>query len=542
MTPTRTTPSLLLGAAAALALAASASAQLTEPEVLLVYDSRSAASKEIAEYYAGSAKVPGGAGGIAGVHPRVNVLDISSRPSTQAGTTPPPAGVWPQTFDSSYGLTYTEFKTQLRDPLRAYLWSSGLTRKVRCLLLTTGIPHRIRDMGTYPQIGDDPGSASNFPFNLTYASVDSELTLLFQSLDAGEAGAIADSRADGGIKNPLWGKQTPVAGWSNRYNTETKAFVLPGGGANGLYWLNGADQNAPTTLTPGDMYLVCRLDGNSAADVKAMIDRAQNLVVPTATARFILDNDGNGFDNQGPTDLNAGPDFSQTSAALTGPDTRYVAAKVTYDNLGGVTRFFVGPRVDYSSVGSPQVVTDPLLLIASLGANHSGVGNGSLLGTTYATSFNYLPGAAFNTLESYNGRNLNGLTGGLGQQQVADAVGAGVTFAIGNVWEPFALSVADNVMLVRNFYNGDMTWAEAAYSALPLISWQQIVVGDPLARVKRDRDDINADGKFTIDDAYAWYASPVDVNRSGAADNADVRLIELTNRGYEHATMKGQQR
>ena len=68
---------LRLAALALVGLAGTASAQLGPGQVLLVYDSRSSDSKLVAEYYAGSSRVPGGAGGVKGKYP-VYVLDLAT--------------------------------------------------------------------------------------------------------------------------------------------------------------------------------------------------------------------------------------------------------------------------------------------------------------------------------------------------------------------------------------------------------------------------------------------------------------------------------
>ena len=65
----------VISAVCALAtFAGSASAQLRPEEVLVVYDSRLADSLAVAEQYAGSARVPGGVGGLAGARPGVRVV------------------------------------------------------------------------------------------------------------------------------------------------------------------------------------------------------------------------------------------------------------------------------------------------------------------------------------------------------------------------------------------------------------------------------------------------------------------------------------
>ncbi len=69
-----------------------------------------------------------------------------------------------------------------------------------------------------------------------------------------------------------------------------------------------------------------------------------------------------------------------------------------------------------------------------------------------------------------------------------------------------------------------------------------MVIGDPLAKPLRTRDDRNADGKLTVDDLYTWFESPFDLNRSGAADRVDRTQLEEAMRGGEGAGLQGTQR
>lgn len=531
-----------------------AHAQLTENDVLVVYDSRlldGASQKHsllVAEHYAGSAKVPGGVGGKPGVHPRVRVVDLAS---TGAPVTTGP------------DITYTDFAARLRNPLRSYLASTNLAKRIRCIVLTKGIPHRILNIrddpgaGVPANVGDNPGLLNAaFGGNLTFSSVDAELTLLQQDLNSGEAGGNGDSRADGWILNPYWAASLPIRAWSTRFITSFKPLISAGGGSAGILWDNDTDLSLPSTLGPGDFYLVCRLDGNSVADVRAMIDRAQNILVPTGgTAAFLLDKedannnsiDTDDLDTYAATGATENPsDYPRARTALLA-DGRFAPASAVLNTASGLAGFIVGPNATFA--GSPPVLSTPLLLLASFGANHSGVTDFTTK-TTYGTSFNLLPGAVFNTIESYNGRAFGGLGQNpfVPQQQSADfladrpTAGGGGTLAIGNVWEPLAYTVADNRYITQNFFAGNLSWAEAAYTALPVLSWQQIVLGDPLARARRDRDDVNGDGRVDVDDLYAWIAAPTDINRSGAPDNADLLLLEQTVRAHESINMKYDQR
>lgn len=76
-----------------------------------------------------------------------------------------------------------------------------------------------------------------------------------------------------------------------------------------------------------------------------------------------------------------------------------------------------------------------------------------------------------------------------------------------------------------------MSFAEAAWASVPALSWQQVVVGDPLARVVRSGESVDAgDVGVNIDDMYQWEWQPVDINRDGQANGTDRRLIESSMR------------
>ncbi|TVQ60495.1 MAG: hypothetical protein EA378_11530 [Phycisphaerales bacterium] len=506
-----------LGLFIALLLAAGAHAQLAPREVLVVYDSRIADSRLVAEHYAGSAKVPGGVGGVAPARPGVRVVDLASLGA------PAPTGAT---------LSYANFKTRLRDPIANYLRDENLTRAVRSLVLTKGIAHRVQDIAS-ANVGDAPASAANLYLqgNATYASVDSELTLVLQTLDDGESGGSGDSFADGNIVNPYHRSNEQIAAFSRAAAGEPIRLipVIPGQIWRGALPAGGA----PAGLTPGQMLLVSRLDGHTVDDVRAMIDRAQHVVLDPGSSAIVLDESGsngvadagpnNELDNRGISIIRAGDDYEMTRDHLLA-DGRWNPAMIRYDEASGASRFLVGPRLDYNNEG--LLVEDPVVLLAHYGSNHAGAKPGGTAGRTYPESFHYAPGAVFNTIESYNARAFNGLGSTLGQAQAADFLAAGGTFAIGHVWEPFADFIPDNDFLVRNFLLGHLSWAEAAWTSIPVLSWQHVVLGDPLARVVRTSEDLNGDGRVDIDDLYEWYRlGGVDINNDGVIDEADKQLL-----------------
>jgi hypothetical protein len=531
---------------AAVALAGAcgiARAQLAEDQVLVVYDSRIADSKAVAEIYAGSKKVPGGTGVEAGLRPGVWVLDLAS---TGALMTAPG------------NIGYNDFRARLLGPIRTYIQSNNLQLKLRCVVTTKGLPHRVMDHDA-PLNADFPGgNPGEYIPELTgndetAASVDTELTLVHQDIALTENGLASDSNADGAISNPFWRATRSIVTQNSTNITLPKQWQ---GSGTGPYWTAFTGAPQANRLVQGDLVLVSRLDGRTIPQVRAMLERSRNIIIDTNTAAVILDEDGADLDNIGQTfpSMLHGDDYEQTQTALVA-DRRFsftfpsAPPNVRYDNNAGAANFFLGPNISVLG-GQGILVTNPVILLATYGSNHGGVptlAGGGSAGTVYASSYNYAPGAIFNTIESFNGRDFGGLGPFfIAQQQAADFIASGGTFAVCNVWEPLADSIPDNLFLTQNFVLGNLCWAEAAWSSIPSLSWMQMVIGDPLARAARSNENLDTAGagatRITIDDLYAWDqlsgAAPTkDVNRSGIADGADRAIVMATLRASERVNM-----
>jgi hypothetical protein len=428
-------------------------------------------------------------------------------------------------------LFYPAFAEEIRDPIRAHLEAEDLVYQIRSLVLCKGLPHRIDDPDN-PGVGDSPSQFAGLwsGGGAISASVDSELVLLWQSLD--EANIDPFRTADVTyIRSPYWRRARPINTWTNNNIRGEKSwdFVTVGNA------LTTVGDDPAARLTPGDMILVTRLDGHTVEDVRAMVERAGSIVYDVDDSAFVLDESGsNGIADPQPNseldnvqDPVSRDDDYETARDVLLADGRFDPANVRYDPASGASNFSVGPNVDFGGQG--MLIADPLVLLTHYGRNHAGE-PGQNAGM-YEESFILAPGAMFNTMESYNGRALNGLGTRFGQAQLADFIGAGGTFGIGMVWEPLAQTVPDSNRLVRTFALGRLTWAEAAYTAIPALSWMHVVLGDPLARAIASSEDIDGDGDLDVDDLHAWERAPVDLNRDGMADDADRRLLTETLRG-----------
>jgi hypothetical protein len=441
--------------------------------VLVVYSSNSTDGTVLKDYYL--AAHPG--------IPAANVLDLNNA------------------LLNAPDISYSNYVTLVRDPIRAYLLLAGppAPEDIVSICIIRPFPHRVLDTDV-SYAGDNPNTSFNETVagDCTNAALDAELSLLWQNLDAGEAGGPMDSKSDNFIDNPYHKLSSPISAFSRTDIQTQKTFATDAGQ---ISWLLGGA--GATRLTPGDMYLVCRIDGNSLADAKAEIDRAKNLYVNKAVAKILLDefdisacseydNDGL-YTNDGSDPYWGGDDYELTRDNLVanGWNVRYDAA--------------------FNFIDSTEE-TNPLIGYASYGGNdlNNGCGQGPPGDATYIEGFHFPPGAIFNTIESYNARGLNGLGTLFSQEQIADFIASGGTFGVGNVWEPFSFSVPDNAFIMTNMLNNGLTFAEAAYTSFPALSWHQIAVGDPLGKMivindpATPKGDMNGDGKVDGRD-IAWF-------------------------------------
>ncbi|MCA9311580.1 MAG: hypothetical protein KDA21_10270, partial [Phycisphaerales bacterium] len=173
----------------------------------------------------------------------------------------------------------------------------------------------------------------------------------------------------------------------------------------------------------------------------------------------------------------------------------------------------------------------PLIVFGTYGENHDAVGAGEDPpgDGTYTLDYLYHRGCAFVSYESFNGDSI--VTGNRRQNQgqALEFISAGGSFAFPTVKEPFTFPQTDLEYFTQFFLTEGLTFAEAAYMAIPALSWQTTPIGDPLARITvypTSDPDVNADLVVDVRDLYAHFQAPMDMNCDGmidAADGSDLR-------------------
>ncbi len=308
-----------------------------------------------------------------------------------------------------------DFERTIEQPIAAWLSRHSLQDQILYIVLTKGVPLRID--GTAGREG-------------TMSSVDSELTLLYRRLVGTRVAVV------GRVANP--------------------------------YFLNDAAVTTakPFTRVSSDIYLVTRLDGYTAEDVIALIDRGR---APAKDGTIVLELPG---------------------SAASGITDRWL--RETAERLQSMP----GDRALLESTAAPALTTSPVLGYFSSGSNDPAVrtrrvglpfANGALAGMFVSTDgrtfveppADWVPGAQA-------GANAESLAG--------DLIREGVTGIAANVAEPF-LDATTRPQILFPAYLSGLNLAESYYLAMPFLGWQGIVVGDPLCAPFRQtplrRDEID---------------------------------------------------
>jgi len=252
------------------------------------------------------------------------------------------------------------------------------------------------------------------------ASVDSELTLLYRR---------------------ILGQQAPLIG------------KIP----NPYYLRDGLLASAkPFTRFSQDIYLVTRLDGYTVQDAMNLVDRA---VTPVRDGKIVLD--------QKATLVDAGGDkwLGEAADRLRRMNQ---AERVVLENTKALATA-TAPVLGYFSWGS----NDPANTLRKFGMKFV---NGALAGMFVSTD-----GRTFaEPPATWKPGDTGAAARGVGTQSLAgDLIRDGVTGVAAHVAEPY-LDATIRPQILFPVYLQGFNLAESFYLAMPYLSWQTVVVGDPL--------------------------------------------------------------
>jgi uncharacterized protein (TIGR03790 family) len=228
---------------------------------------------------------------------------------------------------------------------------------------------------------------------------------------------------------------------------------LPGPARNPFF----RQRDTPFRHSVFPIYLVTRLDGYNIADMMALVDRG---LEARNTGKFVIDlrRDASTEGNQ----------WLRSAALLLPPDRVILDDSATV--LSGIADV-----IGYASWGSNDPDRKRRLL-----------------------HFKWLPGAIATEYVSTNARTFRQPPAsweignwndertwfsGSPQTLTADYIHEGATGASGQVFEPYLTFCPRPDFVLPAYYSG-RTLAESFYMGIPGLSWMNVVIGDPLTRLK----------------------------------------------------------
>jgi hypothetical protein len=338
-------------------------------------------------------------------------------------------------------IDFASYQTAIETPLLAFLAAHP---GIDFIVLTKGIPLRLR--GAAQGNGVEWFSLDSHLAALGYDTVPAAIRIDIEDPDY-RAGYIAS-----------YHRTFHAQAWANRFWNSAEPFSHAKFGG----------------------YLVTRLDGYTQADAEALTTRS--LQAERAAHA--------GAKPGGEILLNVAPNFGFTDKAR--QPYSILPANVAAGSSGKITseKAHLG---DFNS--DLQAAADALKargLSVELEETAHFVGNrAGLMGymswgsndpkfdASAYHSLTFAPGALADTAVSTSGRTFLPTEGG--QSLVADLIAQGVTGIKGYTDEPLVQAIASPSILFDRYTRG-WTLAESFYAASALVGWEDIVIGDPLAR------------------------------------------------------------
>ncbi len=501
-------------------------------------------------------------------------------------------------------ISRADFNSLIAEPIRNYLTSNNMVNSTKAIITTAGLPYKIEDTN-YSNIVQPAAAGSYSSAQIGYidaASVESELAVLFQ-IDPTSGSPLPTYDR---VVNPYQGYRSGIdcferdilnrrddMNWSylRRMSPSHNPPMMEGqrGDYNESHLSNVGKKDR--LFSAADIYLTCRLDGpkeqgqSAIFAVHDMLERSRRASsteygINAAGAAVILD-DSPGtlnlnnnriynldqgvpylvYDPENPNppdtvnieqrdDFESG--FCQMTGAMAEADTLNSALMPSAHGVNVLLDARGTCRTSQSDLSFGQAVVG----LSTFGRNgDEGDSSNYLLneGDDSSALFELCYGSVYASFESYNAVTLFSDID-TSQSLIGDFLEIGGSAALGHAFEPYSDAAIDTEFL---FYNlladndsdgyADMTFLEAAFSALPYLSWSEVILGDPLMQIAygdggvssscRLLGDINLDGIVTEQDLIMasnslgfgfgefGYNDLADINRDYKVSYYDLWLI-----------------
>ncbi|MFM2081690.1 MAG: hypothetical protein RL380_381, partial [Verrucomicrobiota bacterium] len=221
-------------------------------------------------------------------------------------------------------------------------------------------------------------------------------------------------------------------------------YLLAGPFRNLFYTVTNAAVLHPTN----GLLLVARLDGPTPEIARALVDKAVQAERDGLWGRAYFD-----------LRLVNDPNYKQGDEWLF--------------NAAGVARL-----AGYEVYADTNEATFNASFPMSQVALYAGWYDGNVSGPFTLASMEFMPGAFAYHLHSYSAAQIRTAT----EHWVGPLLARGATCTMGCVAEPYLAGTPDVGTFMGRFLIFGFNFAEAAYAASPALSWQTVIIGDPLYR------------------------------------------------------------
>lgn len=349
-------------------------------------------------------------------------------------------------------ISRADYGEMIRDPIIAFLDGNlAIKGNIRYILLMKGIPHQI--------LGFEDMDASD-GITSTCSAVDSELCTLY-------SGGVTAEGDDYPIVSYLWNGVNYM-----QIPSDPHTLFLSDDEFTPHYFQVSDEHGYNYDLD----YLVGRLSAYTYDEARTIVDRS-----------LAADTSGTGWAILDSSDAIIGTLPMNYYDTMVDPVYPYTS----YEHDSGYERLIDAGFNAFADVTTAHV-------LASLPALPPGAANNVIAYCSWGQhadmpadyilndlEFTYRPGACFMSYESFNASDFDDSDGiqRRAQGQVADFLRMGGTVGIGNAWEPFDRGIGDERWVFDRYIHEGDRWIEAAYKGMRTLSWQEVVVGDPLCRV-----------------------------------------------------------
>ena len=325
---------------------------------------------------------------------------------------------------ASETISLADYEGKIAGPVRKFL---ARHPEINFVVLTKGVPIRID--------GGETGSRNEHTTGNLHPSVDSYLAAMDYKF------------TKGAVKISIHGSGADGFGWLNRY------------------W----NKNVPFSHAAFGGYLVTRLDGYTRMDAEALVKRSLEAEAETTHdgGKVLLDVQ--------PVFKFKGTDVAVQPLAVTGsiPDE---------SDYGSWNADMVKAEGILIARGVPTELDKDEVFVgdrSNLMGYFSWGSNDAKYNARAYESLRFAPGSIGDTAVSTSARTFLPTTGG--QSLVADLVAHGITGVKGYTDEPLLQAIASPSVAMDRYTSG-FTLAESLYAASRFVGWEDVVIGDPLAR------------------------------------------------------------